>query len=44
MYEKLEVVRNRQLVLHNQTTNFAQDEELKELGMYICHALSIGRW
>ena len=35
MYEKLEVVRNRQLVLRNQTTNFAQDEELEVLGMYI---------
>ena len=32
MYEKLDVVRNRQLVLRNQTTNFAQDQEL---GMYI---------
>ena len=35
MYEKLEVVRNRQLVLCNQTTNFAQNQELKDLGMYI---------
>ena len=35
MYEKLEVAQNRLIILCNQTTNFAQDQELKDLGMYI---------